>query len=288
MVFQEGKKYEDTAFAPLAFYWMGQANLKLGNRKTAIEYCRKAVDKAAANEGLASEILQRMFLSLGADEVAKYCQERLATNPNSLVANFTMFNLAIIKGQYNEAKDYISKCIKLAGDDSQRRLQYIMRKADLLTQAYEKTSDNSYIKEAIADYESLLTKMPNNTNILNNLAYMLAEGNLRLSEALEYAKKAYQQKPNNPNFMDTYAYVLYKNGDFSKAAELLTAAVQQFQQDAMAATPQVLEHLGMVKEKLGEKDQALIAYKQALMAGANKLPKEVKQRIEAAIGRLSR
>jgi len=287
-LFEEAKKHENTAFAPLAFCRMGEAKLKLGDRKTAIEYCRKAVDKAETNEKLAAEILLRMFLSLGAEEVSKYCQQRLKTDPDSLAANFTMSNLARINGQYDKAIDYIKKCIELTEPDTARGHEYLVKKAELLTLAYEKTSDNRYLKEAITDYESLLAKMPNNTNVLNNLAYMLAENNQKLSEALKYAKKTVEQRPNNPNFMDTYAYVLYKNGQSSKAAELLTAALQQYQQDAVVAPPEVWEHLGMVKEELGEKAHALDAYKRALQIGADKLPESVRQRITSAIERLSR
>ncbi|MFQ6034444.1 MAG: tetratricopeptide repeat protein [Sedimentisphaerales bacterium] len=287
-LFEEAKKHENTPFAPLAFCWMGEAKLKLGDRKTAIEYYRKAVDKAETNDKLAAEILLRMFSSLGAEEVSKYCQQRLRTNPDSLAANFTMSNLARINSQYDEAIDYIKKCVELTGPDTPRGLEYLLKKAELLTLAYEKTSDNRYRKEAITDYQSLLAKMPNNTNVLNNLAYMLAENNQRLSDALKYAKKAHKQKPNNPNFMDTYAYVLYKNGQSSQAVELLTAALQQYRHVAIVAPPEVWEHLGMVKEQLGEKAHALDAYKRALQVGADKLPESVRQRITSAIERLSR
>jgi len=229
-----------------------------------------------------------MFLILGPDEVSSYCEQRLKNNPDSLITNFTMFNLARIRDEYDKAVDYISKCIELTGPDTPRGLEYKNRKAELLILAFQKTSDNRYLKEAITDYESLLAKMPNNTIVLNNLAYLLAEKNQRLSDALTYAKKAFEQMPNNPIFMDTYAYVLYKNGQASKAAELLTAAMQQYRQDAIVVSLEVWEHLGMVKEELGEKAQALVAYKQALQVGADKLPEPVRQRITLAIERLSR
>jgi len=97
-----------------------------------------------------------------------------------------------------------------------------------------------------------------------------------------------EQMPNNPNFMDTYAYILYKNGETSKAAEFLTAALQQYRQDAIVAPIEVWEHLGLVREKLGEKAQAIDAYNQALQVGADKLSQVVKDRIKAAIERLSK
>ncbi len=136
-------------------------------------------------------------------------------SPNSLAANFTMFNLAKIDDQYNKAVGYIDKCIQIVGQGDPRIVDYVAKKAEVLTLAYERTSDNNYLLRAVADYESLLAKMPNNTNVLNNLAYMLAENNERLPEALQYAKRALDANPNDPSFMDTYAYVLYKNGKVS-------------------------------------------------------------------------
>jgi tetratricopeptide (TPR) repeat protein len=286
-VFEESAKYRDTPFAPIAYYRMAEARFKLGDKDAAIEYCRKAVDQAGTNERLASEILLRMFLLVGEQEVAKYCQQRLQTDPNSQAANFTMFNLAKIRGEYDMAADYIDKCIQIAGSDTPRGLDYTVKKAEILTLAYEKTSDNNYLKKAIRDYESLLVKMPNNTTVLNNLAYMLAESNERLPDALEYAKQALEQTPNNPVFLDTYAYVLYKSGTDSKADEFMTAALQQYEQNELVAPPDVYEHKGMIKERLGQKKQALDAYKQAL-EGADKLPNPVKERITSAVERLSR
>jgi tetratricopeptide (TPR) repeat protein len=298
---EQGLKYENTTLAPLALYRIGQAKLKLGDRKTAIEYCRRAVDGAGTDERLTADILYRMYLTLGADEVSKYCEQRLQTNPNSLSANFINFHLAKIKGDYDKALHYINKCVDLASpEDVSQGLgyqwqSYTTQRADFLTFAYEKTSDNSYRKKAIADYESLLAKKPNNTGVLNNLAYMLAEDNQRLSEALQYAKRALEQMPNNPNFMDTYAYVLYKNGKTSKAAELLTAAIQLYRQDAVVAPVEVWEHLGAVREELGEKSRAIDAYRRALRkeslglrVGADELPKVVEDRITSAIERLSK
>ncbi|MHC4423897.1 MAG: tetratricopeptide repeat protein, partial [Planctomycetota bacterium] len=142
-------------------------------------------------------------------------------------------------------------------------------------------------KKTIAVYESLLAEMPNNTIVLNNLAYMLAENNERLAEALEYAKRALEARPNNPSFLDTYAYVLYKNGKLPEADEFLQAAIQQYEQNKISVPGEIYEHLGTIKEKLGAQSEALAAYKQALEAGADELSEATRERIATAIGRLS-
>jgi tetratricopeptide (TPR) repeat protein len=289
-VFEECNKYKDGALAPIAYLRMAQAKSILGDKTTAIEYCRKAVDEAGANEMLASEVLLRMYLLLGAEEVSRYCEQKLEANPDSLAANFTMFNLAKINREYDKAIDYIDRCIKLTDQDSLRRVDYTMKKAGVLTLAYGRSSDKNYLKTAIADYESLLAKMPNNTSVtsvLNNLAYLLAENNERLPQALEYAKRALDAKPNNPGLLDTYAYVLFKNGDVLQAAEFVAASLQQYEQDKTPVPADVYEHKGLIKEKLGAKDEAVSAYRQALKVGADRLSQKAKQRIEAAIERIS-
>jgi len=291
-VFEECEKYKDGALAPIAYLSMAQAKMILGDKPAAIQYCRTAVDVAGDNEMLVADILLKMYVIVGAEDVMSFCRQKLATEPDSLAANFTMFNLAKITGQYEQAINYISKCIDLTGADSLSRIDYTLKKGDILILLHEKSSDNNYLKTAVSDYESLLAKMPSNTGVttatvLNNLAYLLAENNERLPDALKYAKRALDAKPNSPIVLDTYAYVLLKNGKKEQAAEFLAAALQHYEQDKILVPAEVYEHKGMIKEQLGAKSEALAAYKQALEAGADKLPQKARQRIESAIGRLS-
>ena len=289
-VFQECGKYLDGSLASAAYLRMAQAKLKLGDKMTAVEYCHKAVDKAGEDETLASEVLLRMLLMLGPDEVLEYCRQKLETNPDSIAANFAMFNLSKINNEFDKAIDYIEKCINLTEPDSSRRVEYTLKKADVLILAYEKSSDKKYLSDAITVYKSLLTKMPNNTIILNNVAYFLAESaesNEKLTEALQYARRALDEQPNNSGCLDTYAYVLHKQGKNSQAIEYLTASMQQYQRKNVIVPAAVFEHKGLIKEALGEKDEALAAYRQALEAGEDRLSQKARQRINEAIERLS-
>lgn len=286
-VFEEAGKYVDGDFASVAYLRMAGVEMKLGDKESAVQYCRKAVDKAGTNEALAAAMLRAMHMMVGGGEVSKYCEEKLQANPGSLAANFAMFNLSQIGGEYNKAVGYIDKCLQISGPNSPRWVDYITKKAEVLLSAYQKTSDKNYLGRAIEVYESLLAKIPNNTGILNNLAYMLAKNNERLDEALRYAERAYELSPNNPGFLDTYAYVLYKNGKFPEAAEFLHSSLQQYEQDKISAPAEVYEHLGQICEGLGSGDEALAAYKQALEIGADKLSEPTRKRITSAIERLS-
>ena len=130
--------------------------------------------------------------------------------------------------------------------------------------------------------------MPNNTIVLNDLAYFLAENNEGLSEALQYARRALDEQPNNPGYLDTYAYVLYRRGENSKALEFVMASMQQYQQQNTLVPALVYEHKGLIKEALGAKDEALTAYRQALLAEDDGLSQTARQRINNALERLSR
>jgi tetratricopeptide (TPR) repeat protein len=289
-VFEECEKYKNGALAPIAYLSAAQAKMLLGDKSAAVKYCRQAVATAGEDETLAADIMLRMNAIVGAEEVTSLCSEKLQANPDSIVANITMFNLAKINQQYDKALDYIDRCIKLAQTDSLRRIDYTLKRGDILILLYEKTSDKNYLKTAISDYESLLAKMPSNTGVttvLNNLAYLLAENDESLPTALEYAKKALDAKPNSPVILDTYAYVLLKNGKEKQADESLAAALQQFEQDKITVPAEVYEHEGMIKEKLEAKSEALDAYKKALEAGGEKLSQKARQRIESAIERVS-
>ncbi|MBW8039336.1 MAG: hypothetical protein FVQ85_04995 [Planctomycetes bacterium] len=286
-VFEEGRNV-DGEFAPIAYLRMAEAKLKLGDKTTAIKYCRNAVNKTGTSENLVAHTLQTMYDLLGAEEVLKYCKERLEANPDSLAANFAMFILTKINGEYNKAAGYIDKCLQIVGPDGPYRGNYLLQKAEVITLAYNKTSDNNYLKKAIAEYESLLVEMPNNMNVLNNLAYLMAQNDARLTEALQYTERTLQARPNSPGFLDTYAYVLHKNDRNAEAVESLQAALQQYESQQVRIPPDVYEHLGMVKEKIGAQAEALAAYKQALLIGEGGLSKTAEQRIKVAIERLSK
>ncbi len=198
------------------------------------------------------------------------------------------------------AIDGIDQCIRSAGPDTESGLQYTAQKAQLLTAAYNATSDKVYLQKAIGVYESLRLKWPKNSSVLNNLAYLLAQNDERLAEALEFARTAVEQNPDEANYLDTYGYLLYRNGQPAQAALSLAAAVRKYEGDpkrdvsrlgtqARGKAPMdVYEHLGLVNEALGERGKALDAYRRALEVGGTAMPEAVRQRINAAVERLAK
>jgi tetratricopeptide (TPR) repeat protein len=282
-----GREYADTAYAPVAFYRMAEAKKQLGDRNAAAEYCRKAMDSSWSNERTAMEVLLRIYLLMGPEEVSKYCHERLGTDPDSVAANYTMFNLAKLEGDWDEAARYIDVCLRLTDPQTPRYVRYVIKKAEVLTLAWKRTSDNGYLDRAIAVYESLRAEMPKNSSVLNNLAYMLAQGDGKLAEALEYAEQAVEISPDEANYLDTYGYVLYRSGKPDKAVEVLAAAIQQYEVDGQPSGD-VYEHMGLAREAMGEDDKAVAAYRRALEVGGGAMADEARDRLTSAIERLAR
>jgi tetratricopeptide (TPR) repeat protein len=283
----EATKYLDSSLAPIAYTRMAAAKAKVGDKDIAVQYFRRALEKAGTNEGYIIEILKNMNQVVGSGEAMKWCDEKLQSQPDSLAVNLAMFNLCKITGEYNKAIGYVDNCIRITADKEQLNLSYRFNKATMLQTAFRKTADKAYMEKAIKEYESLLQKQPTNTTILNNLAYTLADMDMDISKALEYAEKAYKALPTNPSVLDTYGYVLLKNGKAEQADEFLQRALQQYEQNKINAPIEVYEHVGWVKEKLGQNTEALQAYKRAIEFAGEDVPQEAKSRLSAAIERLS-
>ncbi|MGA2915127.1 MAG: tetratricopeptide repeat protein [Sedimentisphaerales bacterium] len=284
----EASKYLDKPMAAIAYARMADAKFQMGDKDTAVQYFHRALEKAGTNKGQIINILRYMSLIVGSDETMKWCNEKLKSQPDSLALNLAMFNLYKIAGDYDKALEYIDKCIKVAADNQQLKQSYQASKVNILQEKFTRTNDKTSQEQVIKEYESMLNEQPKNTMVLNNLAYMLADSGMDVQKALVYAEKAYNTMPNSAEVLDTYGYVLLKNGKTEQANEFLQRALQQFEQNRINAPIEIYEHIGWVKEKLGQSDEALKAYKRAMESGGKNITKDVNDRISAEIERVSR
>jgi tetratricopeptide (TPR) repeat protein len=279
-------KYVDSEFASIALVNMAIVKAKMGNKTAAVENFRAAADLEQNDQISLSRILYAMYDMMGSAEVEKYCDQKLADNPDSLVFNYVLYSLSNRSGDYNKALGFINKCLDMTQPDSADYINALFEKGALLSRAYLKYSDNSYFEQAIATWQQFLKARPNNPGVLNNLAYLLADNNKELPLALEYAQKAVEISPDNPEIRDTYAYVLYKNSRFDEALENVRATIQQFEVQQGSAPAEVYEHLGMILDALGQSTEAIRAFEKALDFGGDTLPQANKDRINQALQRL--
>jgi len=280
-----GSKYLDTDFSPVVFARMGEAKARLGDRATAIDRYRKAMEKSKTTR-ISMMVMKRMASDVGRDEAIGACEEKLKEDPESLIANYGLFELRSNSGEYHKALAHIGKCLEVVGTDSKAYEKLATDKVNTLVAAYLRTSDNDYLEKAIAEYKSLLEKLPNNISVLNNLAYLLADNNQKLSEALEYAQRAFEDAPDSPDILETYAYVLYKNEQYDKAMEISQRSIQLYEKSNVSGPVEAYEHLGMIKESLEMNAEAIVAYRRAIEIGEGKMSEEQKERLNLAIERV--
>ncbi|MEW5924324.1 MAG: tetratricopeptide repeat protein, partial [Candidatus Zixiibacteriota bacterium] len=118
---------------------------------------------------------------------------------------------------------------------------------------------NGRFDEAVGIMEKIIELMPDHSQALNYLGYMLADKGVRLKYARGLIERALEISPDNGAFIDSYGWVLYKMGDYKKALNTLIRAYQLESND-----PVVAEHLGDAYAALGDMENAHNYWKKAL------------------------
>jgi putative PEP-CTERM system TPR-repeat lipoprotein len=104
-------------------------------------------------------------------------------------------------------------------------------------------------EEAIAIYDKVLSKAPNNIMALNNLANLLTDRDPK--RGLKLAEQAHSFAPIDADIIDTYGWLQLKNGNTAKALELLKKAFE-----IAPNSPEIHFHLATTMAKSGDKAQA--------------------------------
>jgi len=136
------------------------------------------------------------------------------------------------------------------------------------------------IAQAEKVYRELLTWKPDNSEALNNLAWILAESHHDYKAALEFADEAARLSPENYHVRDTRAVILSKlpgrlkdaQADFQKCVELTAGDPP--------AHAKALANLGRVSAKLGQSRQAREHLQRALQIDAEQKVFTAKERSE--------
>lgn len=89
-----------------------------------------------------------------------------------------------------------------------------------LATIYQSASKND---KAIVEYEKVLKKSPENSTVLNNLAWLYSLNDN--PKAMDMAERAYRFSPENPSILDTYGWILIRNGQVEKGQRLIKQAM---------------------------------------------------------------
>jgi putative PEP-CTERM system TPR-repeat lipoprotein len=134
------------------------------------------------------------------------------------------------------------------------------------------------IQAARAEYEKILTELPDSAVVLNNLALIYAhEGDQR---ALDYARRALIAGPGNPKITDTLGWIMAQKNDAAGSVKLLRQA-----HDLAPADLEIEYHLAYALNRAGDKTDAADLLKSALSTGRDF---DGKSDAQALLGQLSK
>jgi tetratricopeptide (TPR) repeat protein len=134
--------------------------------------------------------------------------------------------------------------------------------------------------EGLAIMRRMLADEPDNTGLMNNFGYSLVDGHAsetELDEGFRTLKQAIRLTPDEPNLLDSIGWAYYQYGDFREANRFIEMALEAYEPFAHW---ELSDHMGDVKWRLGEQDEARKHWRESLSAYP---PAENAKRLEAKL-----
>lgn len=181
-------------------------------------------------------------------KAADLYQKALEVGKNSVLAQKLHATLSAA-GKTGEAEGRAAQWLKDHPEDAGMRIY--------LGESYMKQGQD---KQAVAQYQAILKKSPDNLVALNNLAWLLQKQ--RDPQAITHAERAHKLQPEDPAVMDTLGWILVEQGKNARGLELL--------QRALAKAPGVADiryHVAVALFKSGDKGRAETELKRLLDSG---------------------
>ena len=165
-------------------------------------------------------------------------QEAYQQKPDKEILS-AVINMLLALNQHQKAKDVLTQAINEYPFD----IDNLYKLASLYQESRQLDKAELY-------YGQILNINPNHIVVLNNLAWIYLERNIK--QALELAERAYDQAPESASIMDTYGYFLVRDGQYQQGLKLLKQATEIAPQDN-----EFQYHLAFAYEKTGQRSKAL-------------------------------
>jgi len=188
--------------------------------------------------------------------------------PNQAVAYFFAGISSSQLKEYDKAINYLSTGKDYAVDNKALKAQMYASLGDVYFEKKEK-------EKAFESYDKSLKIEPSNVYVLNNYSYYLSLDKIQLEKAAEMASLANKISPNQSSFEDTYGWVLFQQGKYEEAK----IWIEKAHSNGGSSSGVIVEHLGDVAAKLGNKEQAIEYWKKAKELGdtSDQLDRKIKE-----------
>jgi len=293
---------------------LGSVARELDDTNAALLFFRICVEKAQAlkserKEAVArTEVVETHFRAKQYKEAEKLAREYLELDDGNLEFRVRkpwmlrrLVQIAALQGNTDEAFRRLDPLLKAAPDDPSVLemhgwlLRYV-GKYDEAIKKYEKALadvesekikdifrytlsglyvDMGDVDKAAGYLQDLLKRHPDNATYNNDLGYIWADHNKNIPEAEKLIRKALEKEPENPAFLDSLAWVYFRQKKYKEAKEILEKVVTM--KDGQHQ--EIYDHLADVHMALGEKTQAIAAWRKAIeVTGTSR--REEKRKIE--------
>ena len=157
--------------------------------------------------------------------------------------------------KYDDAVAIYERILKLLPDneDNSKEREKFSR---ILGSLY---GDMGKVDKATELLMELLKKNPEDAGLNNDLGYIWADNDHKLDEAEKMIRKAVDAEPTNASYLDSLAWVLFKQKKYAEAKQLIMKATML----PRGQSTEMLDNLGDIHWALGEKNEAITAWKRA-------------------------
>ncbi|MFM7070496.1 MAG: tetratricopeptide repeat protein [Planctomycetota bacterium] len=118
-------------------------------------------------------------------------------------------------------------------------------------------------EDSVEWLEQVLDEFPDDVAALNDLGYLWADRGQHLNRALAMCRRAVAVEPDNRAYRDSLAWALFKLDRPEEASREIELAVKGAEPDG-----ELFEHLGDIRQRLGDRDGARTAWQRAAEAYA--------------------
>jgi tetratricopeptide (TPR) repeat protein len=262
-----------------------------GDQGQAFEIAKTARKLAPDNEAVTLVLGRLAYQSRDYPWAFSLLQEYERRQPDDPEGLRALAKAAYSVGQVSEAKTAMSRALELAPSSAsataERKFLELIALADTPTQAMAaamtvnatlKTNpkdvpslmasatiseQKAEVSAAIATYEQVLEQYPDFNPARRRLVILLARSSADSKRVFDLAIKARTAYPNDPELAKAYGIILYRQGDFSRALNMLRESAPRLQEDA-----DLMYYLGMTQFKLNDGAGARQSLQRALELNA--------------------
>jgi tetratricopeptide (TPR) repeat protein len=260
--------------------------------KVCKEFLALEGEENDALENLKPGIMRQMVLSIAkqgaGDRAIKLIDDLIKADPRNWLHRALKAQVYAEMDKHDDAAkmylDVIERIKKDGRIEKEDQKDFVERYRHQLSGVY---IDQGNIEKASEQLKILLEADPDNPTYNNDLGYIWADKGMNLADAEKMIRKAIEEErklkkklniegdEDNAAYLDSLGWVLFKQGKHKEAKTPLLAAVKQKE----GLHLEILDHLGDVHMALGEKAEAIAAWKKGI-EHATKSKRDQKRKVE--------